>query len=514
MLSSFRISRQFVAAAALAFGAVGFTPALSGAGGKPAPAKAVPTVNYDAIFNSEKFKFLQDYILEESVRPNLTDEFLRNGAKAGIKKYLETLPAGETSTPEGLETAALKGMFDTLTPHDSYFTKKESTAMSERMASSFVGLGININPQDKQIKVIAPIPGGPAARVGIKTGDIVKEVNGIALDGLEQDDAIKIMRGESGSRATVKVLRDGAMIEFDIIRAAIKQTKVHYAMLQGGIAHIHVAEFAENVSTDVKYAIARAKADAQLDHAQKAKGGLKGIILDFTSNGGGLITESNIMSDDFLDKKGPIVTQQGRTAEHTERHASTFGDIIKDMNMVVLVNEESASASEIVAGALQDHDRATIIGRTTFGKGTVQSVRVLSDGTMSKITTGIFKRPSGTSNQWIGVVPDILVNTRSTAYEKYMTDVKTERSLPNSLPNLHGIDAQKDKTKFICSPLQDNTKISEGETDKNVFFQNGQLAGEINPFVACARDYLLQKADPAYVSRFTATLPKAPALTN
>ena len=174
----------------------------------------------------------------------------------------------------------------------------------------------------------------------------------------------------------------------------------------------------------------------------------------------------------------------------------------------------SASASEIVAGAFQDHKRAVIMGRDTFGKGTVQRAEPLFDGTAMKTTIAIFKRPSGHSNQWVGVKPDVLVETLDADYEKMSAEMQTEKSLPNSIRNDHGFEAEKDKTKFVCAPVRRNIKIEEAGTDKNVFSEE---SGALNPFTACARDHILNLASPGYTPKFTKTEPKAPAapaLTN
>lgn len=525
MLSSLKISRKFVAATALAFGSAGFVPALSAA---DAPAKGpvaaekvakpLPVIDYDAIFNTQKFKDMEEFVLENSVRSNLSAAGLRQAAKDGIREFFTEKPDEIPATPENIETAALKGMMNSLSPHDAYLNKRQATGFRDHMAASFVGLGIQIDMTGKQVKVIEPIAGGPAESAGIRSGDIIKEVNGEKLDGLDSEAALAHMRGAIGSRADIKLLRDGTIVELSLIRATIKRQHAFYRMLEGGIAHIHVREFSTNVALEVKHHIAQAKADAQLDPVMRANGGLKRLILDVTDDGGGLMGEARAMVDDFLDKSGLVVSQQGRDPEDTERLASTFGDVTGGLKIAVLINEMSASASEIVAAALQDHDRAIIIGRTSFGKGTVQTVMPLPDNTIFKVTTAIFKRPSGTSNQWVGVVPEIFVETKSTKYEEFIrTEGVTERSLPNSITNPAGVDAQKGRTTAVCSPVrvQEEIKVDQAGTDKGIFVQKGDKSafelGTINPFVACARDYLLKQANPAYVPRFTNIVPK---LTN
>lgn len=532
MLPSFKLSRRFVAAAALAFSAAGLLPTFAAeppandthaAKTTKAPAKSRAAFDNNIILNSEKFKFIEERLLETTVREGITSEKLRAAAVEGINKYLDELPAGKKPDATDLETAALQNMLSSLSPHDDYMDKKQTKAFAQRMSGSFAGVGVQMDKKthetSKHFKIEKPMANSPAERAGIKAGDIIKEVKGAndsrwrKLDGLSFEDGISLIGGEAGTKVDLRILRDGKLIDFSVTRASIKQEVVNYKMLEGGIAHIYVATFTSNVTADVRKAVAQAKADAQLDPAIAANGGLKGVILDLTFDGGGSLGESVRMVDDFLDKEGPVVTQQGRLAEFTDRLAATHGDIINGLPLVVLVNEMSASASEIVAGAFQDHNRATIIGRDTFGKGTVQMTYPLPDGTIIKNTIAIFKRPSGHSNQWVGVKPDVLVETLNADYEKMSAEIQTEKSLPNSIRNDQGFEAEKDKTKFTCSPVRRGIKIEEAGTDKNIF---NEESGKINPFIACARDFILKQANPAYTPKFTNTVPKplAPTLTN
>lgn len=532
MLPSFKLSRRFVAAAALAFSASGILPTIAAeppandtraTATTTAPAKARLAFDNNLILNSEKFQYIEKLLLDTTVRNGITSEKLRAAAVEGINKYLDELPAGERPDATDLETAALQKMLSSLSPHDKYFDQKQAKAFADSLSGSFAGVGVQMDPKahetHKHFKIEKTLANSPAERAGIKAGDIIKEVKGAdspqwkKLDGLAFEEGMGLIGGVAGSKIDLKILRDGNLIDFSVTRAAIKQEVVNYKMLEGGVAHIYVGTFTSNVTADVRKAVAQAKADARLDPVIAANGGLKGVILNLTNDPGGSLVESVKMVDDFLDKEGPVVTQQGRLPEFTDRHAATHGDIINGLPMVVLINEMSASASEIVAAALQDHKRAVIIGRDTFGKGTVQTVQPLPDGSIVKNTIAIFKRPSGHSNQWVGVKPDILVETLNADYEKMSAEVTTERSLPNSIRNDKGFEAERDKTKFVCSPVRRDIKIEEAGSDRNIFNEH---AGMLNPFIACARDFILKQENPAYTPKFTNTVPKqqAPTLTN
>ena len=470
------------------------------------PKRALYPIDYAAIYKTKEFKEVEAFLLEQSVVSGLTSEKLRAAARKGIEQYVtEEMPAKQKkATDRQLVVAALKGMASSLTPHDGFMDAEESKEFRQQMDGSFIGIGVELDTRDEsKIKVRRPIPGGPSEKAGIKADDIILEVDGKSLKGLSVEDSIKKMRGEPDSRVNIKVQRGDQTLSFDLIRKPIRQENVSYNMLEGGVAHFHIRSFTGGAHFDLKHKLAAAKAEAMTNPAVVASGGLKGIILDFRYNPGGRIDDSNNIVDDYLDKEGLVVEQQGRNEDNSERHTSNIVDISRGLPMVVLVNEGSASASEIVAGALQDHKRAVIMGHDTFGKGTVQVVRPMAGGTI-KTTIAIFRRPSGNSNQWVGVKPDIAVDTLDAKYEKYVHEKAiTERKLPNSLPNTRGAEAQKNVTKQVCSPIRAEMKLTEGETDKSLF----NSKGNIDPFLACARDQVLKMVNPSYQPRLTKTVP-------
>ncbi len=519
----------------------------------------LPPIDQDAPLQDKKFLALRKAILEESVRADLTPEKLNKAAKEGlisevkkarvqevlqkaisqglakrsvmyyarqelslealqeaisdkdakpgiiefVKKELAKLPAKTYTTKDYVEFA-LKGMFRSITPHDDYFNTKETSQMKEAMSSSFVGIGVNLDLTEGKIKVERPIPGGPAEKAGILKDDIITGADAISFDSITPEDAIeKHLRGEEGSSVRLKIQRGGTPIEISLVRAAIKQPGVEYTMLEDGIAHFHIKSFSSNISQELRDKVAEAKADASLDPALSARGGLRGIILNFMNDPGGSLDEARQMADDFIDKEGFIVTTEGRDISHNEIYKSDKGDILNGLPIVVLVNEGSASASEIVPNALQDHERAVVMGTPTFGKGTVQVFRSYPDGTASKITISQFVRPSGTSNQLVGTIPDILIDTKNADYEAYRKKARTERDLPNALPNERGFAEQKGRTKAVCSPVSPGVKVAEAEREKGLYHSDGML----NIFLACARDYILKQDNPGYAPSRTITVP-------
>lgn len=519
----------------------------------------LPQIDQEAPLRDEKFGKLRTLILEESVRSDLTAEKLNKAAKDGIiteakqarvrevlqkaiaqglakrsvlyyaspdlslenlqeaikdkdakpgiidfvKNELAKLPSKAFTRQDYVEFA-LKGMFRSVTPHDDYFNAKETAKMMESMSSSFVGIGVNLDTSEGKLKVERPIPGGPAEKAGILKGDILIGAGDVSFDSLSLEDAIeKHLRGEDGSFVTVKVQRGDTQIEVPLVRAAIKQPGVEYTMLEDGIAHFHIKSFSNEISQELRDKVAEAKADALLDPTLKARGGLRGIILNFMYDPGGSLREARQMADDFIDKDGFVVTTEGRDLSHNEIYKSTKGDILDGLPIVVLVNEQSASASEIVPNALQDHDRAIVMGTPTFGKGTVQIYRSHPDGTSSKITISQFVRPSGTSNQLVGTIPDILIDTKNAEFEALRKNMSTERDLPNALPNERGMAEQKGRTKAVCSPANPGAVVPEAEREKGLYNKDGML----NVFLACARDYILKQENPNYASTRTTTVP-------
>ncbi len=310
----------------------------------------------------------------------------------------------EEVDPQKLIDAAINGMLTSLDPHSSYLPPKDYTDMREQTRGEFGGLGIEVTQENGFVKVVSPIDGTPAAKAGIEAGDFITEVNGEAVQGLTLDQAVEMMRGPIGSEILITVVREGKDEPFDvsIIRDTIKITAVK-GRAEGQSVVLRVTTFNDQTYPNL---------DDSLKKAADELGGIdkiNGVVLDLRNNPGGLLTQAIKVSDAFLDS-GEIVSTRGRNPEDGDRYNATPGDLIDGKPMVVLINGGSASASEIVAGALQDHRRAVVIGTKSFGKGSVQTVMPLKNEGAMRLTTARYYTPSGRSIQALGVSPDIVVN--------------------------------------------------------------------------------------------------------
>ncbi|WP_420004801.1 S41 family peptidase [Arenibacterium sp. LLYu02] len=303
--------------------------------------------------------------------------------------------------------AAIGGMLQSLDPHSSYLSPDDAASMRVQTRGEFGGLGIEVTQEDGFVKVVSPMDGTPAAEAGVEAGDFITHVDGESLLGLSLDDAVEMMRGPVGSEIIITVVREGEEEPFDIsiIRDTIKLTAVR-GRTEGDTVVLRVTTFNEQTTPNlVENLKAKAEELGGMDH-------VNGIVLDLRNNPGGLLNEAISVADSFLDS-GEIVSTRGRNPEDGERFNATPGDLIDGKPIVVLINGGSASASEIVAGALQDHRRAIVVGTKSFGKGSVQTVMPLrGDGAM-RLTTARYYTPSGRSIQALGVSPDIIVQQPS-----------------------------------------------------------------------------------------------------
>jgi carboxyl-terminal processing protease len=309
----------------------------------------------------------------------------------------------EVST-EDLVTAAIDGMLTSLDPHSSYLSAKDFDDMQVQTRGEFGGLGIEVTQEEGFIKVISPMDGTPAAKAGILAGDFITHVNGESLQGMMLDDAVEKMRGPIGSEIIITVVREGTTEPFDvsIIRDTIKLTAVRGRVV-GNTAVLRITTFNDQTTSGMQEELA--KLIAELGGIEN----LNGVVVDLRNNPGGLLNEAITVSDAFLEK-GEIVSTRGREAGSGERYNAQAGDLVSGKPIVVLINGGSASASEIVAGALQDHRRAIVVGTKSFGKGSVQTLIPLrGDGAM-RLTTARYYTPSGRSIQALGISPDIVVN--------------------------------------------------------------------------------------------------------
>ncbi len=334
---------------------------------------------------------------------------------------------------KALIEAAIDGMLRSLDPHSSFLSVDDAEDMRIRTRGEFGGLGIEVTQEDGWVKVVSPIDDTPADEAGVEAGDFITHVDGESLLGLTLDEAVDIMRGPVGSELVITVAREGEPEPFDIaiVRDTIKLTAVR-VRTEGDTVVVRVTTFNEKTYSNLKDGLEDAFAEL---------GGLEnvnGVVLDLRNNPGGLLDQGIRVSDAFLEK-GEIVSTRGRYAEDSDRFNATPGDLISDKPLVVLINGGSASASEIVAGALKDHRRAIIVGTKSFGKGSVQSVIPLRGESAMRLTTARYYTPSGRSIQALGVSPDIIVEQPRVARNEEADDenqnLRSEADLRGSLNN-------------------------------------------------------------------------------
>jgi carboxyl-terminal processing protease len=309
----------------------------------------------------------------------------------------------EEVEPKDLIEAAINGMLTSLDPHSSFLPPDDFDDMQVQTRGEFGGLGIEVTQEDGFVKVVSPMDDTPAAAAGIQSGDFITQVNGESLMGLLLDEAVEKMRGPVGSEIVLTIVREGVADPFDvsIIRDTIKLTAVRSRVVGDAIV-LRVTTFNDQTYPNLEEGLK--KSIGELGGIEN----VSGIVLDLRNNPGGLLTQAIKVSDAFLEK-GEIVSTRGRNPQDGERFNATGGDLAQGKPMVVLINGGSASASEIVAGALQDHRRAVVVGTKSFGKGSVQTlVPLRGDGAM-RLTTARYYTPSGRSIQALGVSPDIVV---------------------------------------------------------------------------------------------------------
>ena len=392
-----------------------------------------------------------------------------------------------------LITDAISGMVASLDPHSQYFDKKSFAEFREGTTGRFVGVGIEITQEDGLIKVVSPIEGSPAFRAGLKTNDLITKIDDTAVKGLSLNDAVKKMRGEPNTKVTLTILRKDESRTFPvtITREEIKTQSVKGKMIEPGYGWIRLSQFQERTVDDFV---------RKAEELYKADPHLKGLVLDLRNDPGGLLDAAVAVSAAFLPENVTVVTTNGQLAESkaTYNAAPEFyarrgsGDplkrlpaALKTVPLVVLVNEGSASASEIVAGALQDHHRATIMGSQTFGKGSVQTVRPLGPDTGIKLTTARYYTPSGKSIQAKGIVPDVMVDDtaegspfaalrmREADLEKHLGSGQGEE-VKDEMREQAREDARKRLEEESKKPLAER-RLPEFGTDKDF-----QLAQAIN----------------------------------
>jgi len=349
---------------------------------------------------------------------------------------------------KALMAAAVRGLLAGLDPHSEYLDQRAMNELSEDTSGSYDGLGLEVLSVEGTLRVIAPIDDTPADRAGIKPGDIITRIDDKAITTDNANEAVNLLRGKPGSSITLGVLHEGASapIDLKLTRETIRVASVRVRPLDPGYVYIRVAQFQEDTGAELK---------AKLKKVREKQESLRGAVFDLRSNPGGLLTSAVEISDDFLDS-GKIVSTHGRLKQTDLTFSATPGDLIDGAPMVVLVDNGTASAAEIVAGALKDNHRALIMGRRTFGKGSVQTVLPLDDAHAVKLTTARYFTPSGTSIQAAGIQPDIeLADLKLSLRDTTPGLITGERDLPNHLKGENEKTRRDDKKSAKGGELDD-----------------------------------------------------------
>jgi len=357
----------------------------------------------------------------------------------------------EEVTDKKLIEAAISGMLQSLDPHSSYLNPESFKDMQVKTKGKFGGLGIEITMEDGVVKVVSPIDDTPAANAGMKSGDLIIGINGESIRGLSINDAVSQLRGPVGSKVVITVVRDKKdPFEIKIIRDVIKIRSVRHNIIKN-IGYVRLTTFSDTTTSGLEKSV---------DEIKKKLGEkFQGLILDLRNNPGGLLNQSISVTDAFLSQ-GEIVSTQGRKDDDTSRIFAKKGDIIGGKPMIVLINSGSASASEIVAGALKDHSRAIIVGTRSFGKGSVQSIIPLAGNGAMRLTTARYYTPSGISIQAKGIEPDIIVEAGITELTKQIPENRREENLRGALDKKKEDKKKNSADKLKLTPveklLQDN----------------------------------------------------------
>ena len=345
--------------------------------------------------------------------------------------------------------SAIEGMLNSLDPHSTFLNTDELNELKIQTKGEFGGLGIEVTLENGLVKVISPIDDTPAERAGIKSGDLITHIDGEAVMGLSLSEAVSLMRGKVGSKINLSIKRRDKSLKIDIVRAIIELKSVKYR-LEDNIGYIRVSSFNQKVDEEIKKAIKQMKGNN--------KNEIVGYVLDLRNNPGGLLDQAVNVTDIFL-AKGEIVSTRGRKKSDGSRYNAVKNDLIDGLPLVVLINQGSASASEIVAGALQDHKRAIIMGTKSFGKGSVQTILPSGENVAIKLTTARYYTPSGKSIQKTGIDPDILVE-QSEVKPIQDTQSRKESDLRGAMEN----DQNNSKET-------NNKKVNEDQNNESVDYQ-------------------------------------------
>jgi carboxyl-terminal processing protease len=415
---------------------------------------------------------------------------------AEIKKYY-VKPVGD----QELFDNAISGMLYGLDPHSEYLRKDDLESLATFTMGKFGGIGIEIVPYQGLLKIISPLDDSPAAKAGIKAGDIIAQIDGKLVKDMTSSEAVRVMRGVKGSKVKLTIVRldNPRPLVFNLIRDIVKLQSVKTKMLEPGYAYVRIASFQESTQIDLLRAIKKLK--------RGSDDGLKGMILDLRNNPGGLLESAIQISDDFLDKdklKGRkdndiIVYTKGNSESSRFVANANSGELLPNVSIVVLINEGSASAAEVLAGALQDHRRALIVGKRSFGKGSVQTLLPVSNDSAIKLTTALYYTPLGRSIQAKGIDPDIVLDDFAVNKAKNslgMDSDLNEKSFSGYLKNDKDEKAKVDSDAgAVRGDDGDGDESDTGGDEKNG--QDGEVLGikGVNGGLKLAReDYQLYEA--------------------
>lgn len=347
---------------------------------------------------------------------------------------------------------AINGMLSSLDPHSSYMNAKDAEDMRTQTRGEFGGLGIEVTMEDELVKVITPIDDTPAARAGVLAGDFISKIDGADVRGLKLEEAVEKMRGAVNTPIKLTLIRKGAdkPIELTIMRDIIAVRAVK-SRVEGDVGYLRVISFTEKTYDDLEAAITKIKKEVPEDK-------LKGYVLDLRLNPGGLLDQAINVSDAFLER-GEVVSTRGRNEDETRRFNATPGDDTDGKPVIVLVNGGSASASEIVAGALQDLRRATVLGTRSFGKGSVQTIIPMGDAGALRLTTALYYTPSGKSIQGTGITPDITVEQPLPADLQGKLETAGESSLRGHIQGQSETDQGSGSSAYVPPEAKDDVQL-------------------------------------------------------
>jgi carboxyl-terminal processing protease len=349
---------------------------------------------------------------------------------------------------------AINGMLNSLDPHSSYLNAKDFSDMRVQTRGEFGGLGIEVTMEDELVKVVSPIDDTPAAKAGILSGDKISKIDGENVRGLTLQEAVEKMRGPVNTPIVLTIIREGAEkpLDFTIMRDVI-QVKAVKSRIEGeDVGYLKVTSFTEQTQDNLAEAIKKIR-------EQMGEDKIKGYVLDLRLNPGGLLDQAVSVSDTFLDR-GEIVSTRGRNDDETRRYSARAGDLTNGKPVIVLINGGSASASEIVAGALQDHKRATVLGTRSFGKGSVQTIIPLGANGALRLTTALYYTPSGRSIQAKGIEPDIAVDQPLPAELQGKLETRGESELRGHITGAEEDDKGSGSTAYVPPEAKDDIQLN------------------------------------------------------